>query len=161
MLVGFGAILGSASILEYEPRRYALRAANLTLGITVVCWALPRLMWVDYRVCKTSAEQVVIAEQLRAMCIEPADRVALIGNGFEENWARLEKVRIVAEVPNIPENADSTTAFWESSQEIEQKVLNILKSTGAKAVVAATPPRVLPPGWVLISNTGHAVYFFR
>jgi hypothetical protein len=40
-------------------------------------------------------------------------------------------------------------------------VLNILKSTGAKAVVADIPTRILPLGWAAVGNTGYAVYFFH
>jgi len=163
MLAGCGAAIASMSTLEEERRICVLRAASLALGSMVVCWVLPNLMWDGYRHGGMPAEQVVIAERLRTMSIEPGDRVALIGDGFVEYWARLEKVRIVAEVPDVLEagGADSAAAFWDSSPEIEQEVLNVLRSTGAKAVVAANPPRVLPPGWAQIGNTGHAVYFFR
>jgi 4-amino-4-deoxy-L-arabinose transferase-like glycosyltransferase len=163
VLAGFGAVIASMSPLEEERRILVLRAASLTLGLMVVCWVLPSLMWGGYRHSEMSAQQVVVAERLRTMSIEPGDRVALIGDGFVEYWARLEKVRIVAEVPDVMEagGADSAAAFWDSNPEIEQEVLNILRSTGAKAVVAANPPRVLPPGWVEIGNTRHAVYLFR
>jgi hypothetical protein len=88
--------------------------------------------------------------------------VALIGDGFDEaDWARLEKVTIVAEVPQNLETGNSAAAFWNAGQETRLSVLNILKSVGAKAVVAETPPDVLPPGWVQIGNTGHAIYFFE
>jgi hypothetical protein len=85
----------------------------------------------------------------------------LIGDGFYESWARLEKVKIIAELPHELVPVDSAAAFWNSGAEEQQKVLILLKSTGAKAVVAATPPAVLPIGWVHIAGTGHAVYFFR
>ena len=96
------------------------------------------------------------------MGLKPDNRVALIGDGFEESyWARLGKFRIVAEVPHTLETGDSATAFWNSNPEGQQIVLNTLKSTGAKAVIAIKPPAVLPMGWVKIGNTDHAVYFFR
>jgi hypothetical protein len=118
------------------------------------------LIYGNYHLGATAAQQVAVAERLRTMGIEPGDHVALIGDGFDAAyWARLEKVRIVAEVPNL-ETGDSTDAYWNSSPETERAVLNVLKSTGAKAVIADTPPSVLPLGWVQIGNTGHAVYFF-
>ena len=128
-----------------------------------VCWVLPMLLiYGNYHLGAMAAQQVAVAERLRTMGIEPGDHVALIGDGFDEAyWARLEKVRIVAEVPHNLETGDSATAFWNSGLEGEQTVLNVLKSTGAKAVIAAAPPRVLPSGWIQIGNTEHAVYFFR
>jgi len=89
------------------------------------------------------------------------DPVALIGDGFYESWARLEKVKIIAELPHELLPVDSAAAFWSSGTEEQQKVLILLKNVGAKAVVAETPPAVLPNGWVHIAGTGHAVYFFR
>ena len=108
--------------------------------------------------------QVVVAERLRAIGIEPGDHVALIGDGYvEEYWARLDRVKIVAEVPHDAnfELPDSTAAFWSSTLESEKQILNILRSTGAKAVITDSAPVVLPPGWIPIENTRHAVYFFR
>jgi hypothetical protein len=89
--------------------------------------------------------------------------VAVIGDALrqEEYWARLDRVEIVAEVPRTLETGDSEAAFWSSGLEVEQTVLNALKSTGASAAVADTPPKVLPPGWVAVGKTGRAVYFFR
>jgi hypothetical protein len=162
MLVGCGAVMASMSILEEERRIYVLRAASLILGLMVVCSVLPLLMRDDYIWAAKSAQQVVAAERLRSMGMKPGDHVALIGDGFDEAcWARLEKVRIVAEVPDKLETGDSAAAFWSLGLEGEQTVLNVLKSTGAKAVIADTPPRVLPPGWAPVGNTEHAVYFFQ
>ena len=97
------------------------------------------------------------------MGIEPGDHIALIGNGFSAYWARLEKVQIVADVPPGPDSEihDSIAEFFYSSPDREQAVLSIMKSTGAKAVVTDSAPGVLPPGWVPIGYTGHAVYFFQ
>jgi hypothetical protein len=109
-----------------------------------------------------SEQQVVVAEQLRTIGIEPGDHIALIGDGMGESyWARLAKVKIIAEVPQALETGDSATAFWNSDINGEQAVLNALKGTGAKAVIANTPQRVLSPGWVPVGNTGYTAYFFR
>lgn len=163
MLVGCGAVMASMSILEEERRLNALRAASLVLGAMVVCWVLPQLLVnISYRDGGQSARQVVVAEELRVMGIEPGDHVALIGDGLSESsWARLEKAKIVAEVTNNSESGDSEAAFWSSGLQGEQAVLSVLKGTGAKAVIADTPPRVLPQGWDPVGSTGHAVYFFR
>jgi len=56
---------------------------------------------------------------------------------------------------------DSAAAFWNTSPEKEMAVLNALKSAGTKVVVAETHPALLPPGWLPLGNTGHAVYFFQ
>jgi hypothetical protein len=163
MLVGCGAVMASMSISEEERRLRVLRAANLMLGAVMVCWVLPLLMLNgSNRYGGHSEQQVVVAEQLRTIGIEPGDHIALIGDGMGESyWARLAKVKIIAEVPQALETGDSATAFWNSDINGEQAVLNALKGTGAKAVIANTPQRVLSPGWVPVGNTGYTAYFFR
>jgi len=163
ILLGCGVVMASMSISEEKWRIKVLRAASLMLGLMIVCWVLPLLMLnYSYRLGGQSAQQVVVAERLQTMGIEHGDHVAVIGDSMKASlWARLEKVRIVAEMPDDSGTDDSTAAFWQSSAESEQSVLNILKNTGAKAVIASTPPKVLPPGWTQIGDTGHAVYFFR
>ena len=164
MLVGWSAMLASTSISREERRRKVAQAASLVLGVFTTCAAFGVLIHgYGLRNSVQRSQQVAVADRLRAMGIEPGDHVALIGNGFYAYWARLEKVEIVAEVPHgiNSEIADSASAFWNSSPEGEQAVLNVLKSTGAKAVISDSVPVVLPPGWVPIENTEHAVYFFR
>ena len=163
MLVVFGTAMAATGFSGAGRSAYVLRAASLTLGLSVVCWVLPLSMLNAYLDGLNSAQQVVVAERLRAMGIEPGDHVAMIGDGFNEYWARLEKVRIVAEAPNLntDKTGDSPAEFWDSSPEIELRVLNILKSAGAKAVIAPTAPKVPKPGWMQIGGTGYAVYLFQ
>ena len=161
MLVVCGAVMASTSIVSEKRRIFVLRAASLTLSLIVLFWVLPLLILNSYIAGKGMAQQVAVAEQLHTMGIEPGEHVALVGDGLGEYWARLEKVRIVAEVPSALETGDSATAFWNSGPEIEQLVLDKLKNTGAKAVIATAAPKPLPSGWVQIGNTGHAVYFFQ
>jgi hypothetical protein len=160
-LVGLCALVASSSISAEAQRVRAFRAATVILGVLLVAVLLQ-----DAKILRWQRgiwlQLVEEAEQLRAMGLEPGNRVALIGDGsVEEIWARLDGVKIVAEVPHTLETGDSDAAFWNSSLEIDQAVLNTLQSTGAKAVVADLPPKVLPPGWAPIGHTGRAVYFFR
>jgi hypothetical protein len=161
MLVGYGAVIASTSISKEAQRTRVLRGACLIFSAVTLWWVLQNFV-VRYHESGKSSQNIAAAEQLRAMGIEPGDRVALIGDGFNEvAWARLDRVKIVAEVPQDMPTGDSTAAFWKSTPEDEQVVLNILKSTGAKAVVAEMPPKALPPGWTLLDNSGKSVFFFR
>ena len=163
MLIAWGAAIAATGISGVARRAGLFWAVCLLLGAWVVCRFSTVLIFYRHS-SMSSAQLVMVAERLRAMDIEPGDHVALIGQGFvEEYWARLEKVRIIAEVPqgNHRELAESAAEFWKSSPEVEKTVLGVLKTTGAKAVIADTPPATLPPGWVPVGNTGHAIYFFR
>jgi hypothetical protein len=164
MLIAWGAAIVATGISGAERSTKLFWAVSLLLSAWVVYRFSTLLVIYHHIEERTSARAVMVAEGLRAMGIEPGDHVALIGEGFvEEYWARLEKVRIIAEVPRSghKELANSAAAFWKSSPEGENAVLDILKSTGAKAVIADTPPTNLPLRWVPVGNTGHAIYFFR
>ena len=159
--VVWGAIAASTGIAREEWRTKVFRAACLALGGWVVCTALWTLS-AGHAKNGQSARQVAVAERLHSMGMKPGDRVALIGNGFHElSWARLERVKIVAEVPEETATDDSAAAFWSSGPQGEQTVLDLLKTTGATAVIADAPPAALPPGWLRVGDTGHAVYFFQ
>jgi hypothetical protein len=161
ILAGFCTLIASTSISPEDRRLSALRAASLALGAIlagVLFQNLNNSRWES----GTWAQYVEAAEQLRVMGFEPGNPVAVIGDGMtEEFWARLDRVQIVAEVPRALETGNSEDAFWTSAPEGQRTVLNALKSTGASAAVADTPPKVLPPGWVAVGKTGQAVYFFR
>jgi hypothetical protein len=161
LMAGFCALIASMSVSAEEHQARILRAASMALGVMLAVVLL--LNWSNSRWDRESSVQLVnAAEQLRAMGIEPGSRVAVIGDGFtEEIWARLNRVEIVAEVPRNLATGNSAAAFWSSGSAGEQAVLDVLKSTGAKAAVADMHPKVLPPGWVSVGQTGQAVYFFR
>jgi hypothetical protein len=159
-VVLWGVLIVSTSIEMNEWRIKVLRAVSLTLGLMIAI-SLHHAFVEGHGDNGRWAEQVVVAEQLQTMGMVSGDPVALIGDGFYESWARLEKVKIIAELPHELLPVDSAAAFWSSGTEEQQKVLILLKNVGAKAVVAETPPAVLPNGWVHIAGTGHAVYFFH
>jgi hypothetical protein len=161
MLAIYGAVIASSSISAEGPRSRALRAACLIFGAVALCWVLQSLA-VSHSNSEKFAKRIATADQLRAMGIEPGDGVALIGDGFDAaGWARLDRVKIVAEVPRDLQTGDSAAAFWRSTPQDQQTVLNILKSTGAKAVVGEMPPESLPPGWALLGASGTSVFFLR
>ena len=135
--------------------------ACLLLGALFVC-RFSITLFESYRDGGNDAQTVQVAERLRALGIEPGTPVAVIGDGYLASyWARLARLRIVAEVPSYLKTGDSAAAFWNTSPEKEMAVLNALKSAGTKVVVAETHPALLPPGWLPLGNTGHAVYFFQ
>jgi hypothetical protein len=112
-----------------------------------------------------------IAEFLLNNGLHPGDPVAVIGAGFEGSyWAHLARLQVVSEIPTNywPPEAHPALDFWESGAEQQQRALNILEQTGAKAVIAGSQtstqgelPSVIPPPWKRIDGTWAAVYFFH
>jgi len=163
LLAAWGAAIVATRISDEKRKSMVFWTATLLLCALIVA----RITYIqigDHQKNKASAHSVLVAERLRSMGIEPGTPIALIGDGVDaSDWARLGRVRIIAEVPHDhhADIRDSATAFWNSNPEGEKTVLNVLKSTGAKAVVADAIPPALPPGWLPLGSTGRAVYFFQ
>ena len=81
------------------------------------------------------------AEFVLAAGLHPGDRIAIVGNGVFAYWARLARLRIVAEVPS-----NATGAIWQSSDAQRAALLTTLQRAGASAVVADHAPSDWP-GW--------------
>jgi hypothetical protein len=95
-----------------------------------------------------------VAEQLWAMGVEPGDQVAVIGYAFDSFWARLARVKIVAET--LGWQAD---ALWLGDPGFQQEVLAAFASAGAKAVVAEYVPAYANlPGWRQVGDSNFYIY---
>jgi hypothetical protein len=161
LVVGFGALMGSMSISNQEFRVRVLRTTSLVLCALAITLAV-REMRDDQQLSRVDGEMVVVAQRLQASGIQPGDHVAVIGDGYiEEYWARLAKVQIIAERPRYLEVGLEANSFWSLSPQDESAALASLKSAGAKAAVTDSVPATLPPGWIPLGNTGRAVYFLR
>jgi hypothetical protein len=135
----------------------ALGTADYTLRVLTNHLAIagsgPNSTWQD----------IVAAKELRRMGAEPEDKVAVIGDGASAYWARLAKLRIVAEImdTNMDRNTDmnqGSKQFWNAPEEARQNVYNLLAQTHAKLVVTSCPP--CPPaalGWKSIASTPYCV----
>jgi hypothetical protein len=101
----------------------------------------------------SSWQHVVTAEQLQRMGARPGDRVAVIGDGTGAYWARLAKLRIVAEVMGANHGS---TQFWESPEDVKESVYAAFASAGASLAVASCPAHAAN-GWQTISGTDYCV----
>jgi hypothetical protein len=132
----------------------ALGTADYTVGVVTNHMAIPGTgpdsAWQD----------VVAAEQLRRIGARPGDKVAVIADGTGAFWARLGKLRIVAEIMDA--NSGSRE-FWDAPEEVQQNVYNVFAEARAKLVVTSCP--VCPPrsptgrakGWQHIEGTPYCV----
>src|SRR6185436_6585595 len=66
--------------------------------------------------------------------VQPGERVAVIGNTMYESWPRLARVRVVAEIPELP--AGNLERFWSADGNTQQQALIALAGSGARIVVA-------------------------
>lgn len=104
-----------------------------------------------------SANHPAIAEELEAMGLSDGVPVAYIGYSFTAYWARLARLRIVAEVD--PKYVDE---FWNSSQETRSKVISAFADVAAVAVIAEPlSDGSTPAGWLRLGETGYLLKRLR
>ena len=109
----------------------------------------------DWRMKDSEAHmQVHVANGLSRMGVQPGDKVAIIGDSFNASkWARLARVRIIAEMPEYEQ------LFWAANSLVKSQVIKIFASTGAKVIVVETGPSYGPTiGWHTIEKTGRYAY---
>jgi hypothetical protein len=100
-----------------------------------------------------------VADRLHQLGIEPGERVAILGGYMfpEYHWARLARVKIVAEVID-------RESFWAVSPQVRAEVFKAIEETGARAIVQKPGTQPFRParntGWKEIDDTGYYVYFF-
>jgi hypothetical protein len=102
-------------------------------------------------------QDVVAAEHLQKIGSRPGDRVAVIGDGTGAYWARLAKLRIVAEVMGANHGP---AEFWGSSAETRQEVYAAFVRAGAVLTVSSCPSDA-PAGWQPIAGTNYCVLQLR
>jgi hypothetical protein len=106
----------------------------------------------------TQKDYLRAAEGLKNMALRTGDPVAVIGSGAIEYWARLDRLRIVAEV-YAP--GTSNPEFWGATPERRALAYQCLRRSGAKAVVAWSPPSGKEAAWARVGATNYYVYFLR
>ena len=92
-----------------------------------------------------------VAQGVMQMGLQPGDTVAAIGYAVE--WARLAKVRVVAEIPMT-----EAAKFWSADQRLQARAIQILAHSGAKWIVAEKVVGPVPAGWQRVADTDHYVY---
>ena len=112
-----------------------------------------------------------IARGIEQLDIHSGDEIAILGSyrvGHAYYWARLARLKIVAEIPSIRN-------FWRSEPETRSDIYQTLEQVGAKALVMAgdnpsddqpasgwqaiSQPELLSQGWQEIGDTGYYIHF--
>ena len=102
----------------------------------------------------TDKDYVRAAEGLRNMGLRAGEKVAIVGDGDVQYWARLGKFKIVAEV--FAPDAERMP-FWSESWERRQMAYECFRRAGAKVAVVWSPPASIDPGWERVGNTDYYV----
>lgn len=125
--------------------------------------AAARAVWMDWTRGEdaTRREHWEVSEALRRLGVREGDEVASVGYAFDALWARLARVRIVAEVTSGSLEAPTGDAdrFWASDEQARRKVYELFAANGARVVVAnRVPVGASTDGWQRIGATNFYVY---
>jgi hypothetical protein len=99
-----------------------------------------------------------ISEELKKMDLKPGTTIAHLG--FKEyNWARLARLKIVAEIPEAE-------AFWTANSTTRSEAIEKIRQTGARVIVQNPGLKISKhtldqEGWRQIGNTDGYVYWLR
>jgi hypothetical protein len=104
----------------------------------------------------STVQDLVAAEELHRMGAQPGDKVAVIGDGASAYWARLAKLRIVAEITDTNNGAKE---FWSAPEEVKQNVYRAFAQTHAALLVTSCPldPSPIPSGWRRLGATPYCI----
>jgi hypothetical protein len=100
-----------------------------------------------------------VANTLNQMGVLPGDKIASIGYSHSHFWARLARVRIIAEISHKEANN-----FWNADSSVKSKVIATFSKIGAKAIVTEIMPSCTsspPIGWKKLGNTGYYAYILE
>ena len=85
----------------------------------------------------------LVAEEMSRLGIRPGDRIASLGSAYNEYFARVAGVKIVAEIPS-----SDVGMFWAGDSHLKSEVFATFVKTSARAVVTwETPSAVLKTEW--------------
>jgi hypothetical protein len=139
--------------------RYLTAAVMATMLLSVVAY-LAETAYVTNTVYSypTPKDYMRAAQDLHAMGLQAGDPVAVIGTGEVNYWARLGRFRIIAEA-FAPEPANAQ--FWGATPERRAIAYQCFRRSGARAVVAWSPPLGKEAAWTRIGTTNYYVYFLQ
>jgi hypothetical protein len=106
-----------------------------------------------------------VAAKVAEMGLRPGDPIASLNfsNLGNAMWAHLARVQIIAEVyywPGQPEAANNN--FWNADPLTQERVIQKLSQTGARAVISRDAPSGAGAGrWVEIGTTGYYLYWLK
>jgi hypothetical protein len=95
-----------------------------------------------------------MAETLLKMGVRQGDEIAFIGYSFGAFFARLARLRIIAEIPD-----GEAKRFWHAPELTRSAAIEAIANTGARAIIAEwVSPGVSLEGWERVGQSRHFIY---
>jgi len=109
---------------------------------------------------KASYQQV--AEKAIEMGLKPGDQIASLEHSTlgMSQWAHLARIEIIAEVSYRAGEEGDANNFWNADPLTQERVIQKLSQTGARAVISQDAPIGAGAGrWLEIGTTGYYLYW--
>jgi hypothetical protein len=103
-----------------------------------------------------AVDHPALADALAELGLRPGDRIGVIGYAYSAYWARLARLRIVAEV-----HWHDQARFWKAPDAVRAAALEAFAAAGAIAVVAEPAAVESPAGWLPIADSGYLIHPLR
>jgi hypothetical protein len=162
VLMFWMGLLGAVRLPDMrESRRLAAAVTIVVLMITGIRMSLLTIELMIQERSWTRHSMAVVAQGLKRVGLSQNDPVACIGSAcWDHEWARLARMRIVAEIPPREGGGVSVDEqqFWAADPALRMRIMNALERTGARAVVASPPQNASLDGWRGLEGTGTFVY---
>jgi 4-amino-4-deoxy-L-arabinose transferase-like glycosyltransferase len=98
-----------------------------------------------------------VVEYLHSKGLRAGDPVGSVGNAYRAYWARMARVRVVAEIPE-----DGAMEFWLSDKAKRAVVMKKFRDVGVKAVITSDiPVGSMRENWRQIGGTNNFVCVFQ
>ncbi len=104
-----------------------------------------------------------VAEKAIEMGLRPGDQIASLAcsNSGMAMWARLARMQIIAEVFYCPPE-EVANNFWNADPMTQERVMQKLSQTGARAVISQDTPSGAGAGrWLEMGKTGYYLYWLK
>lgn len=111
----------------------------------------------------TNSEQHIewqVADSLNQLGVHSGEKVAILGAYYHPyyHWARLARVKIVAEIVD-------EKSFWDANAVVKSDVLETIEQTGAKIIVQKPgfeiPDAAIASGWRKLGKTGYHYFLYK
>jgi hypothetical protein len=103
------------------------------------------------------ARPLEVAQALQTLDIKQGEKVGVIGYAYDSFWARLARVKIVAEMLET-----DAPGLWHGNEALQQSVLRAFASAGAQAVIAESVPEYASlTDWHRVGDSNYYIYIFR
>lgn len=150
-VVLFGCAVAASILQSTLTSARVASIAMALLALTMAMAGFAQAINFGHPVILCNNQDGIAAAQLHSWGLQPGDRVARVsGTVGDLGLERIARVEIVSEVDNT-----KTSQFWAAPVQVQNEILSLLRSAGAKVVIATAPTLTLQnkTQWTRLANT--------